>query len=245
LKSGRELRQSFATGIPSIIVVCFAFHFLIGSKKYLKKMTLTTLNLKKKILLCFIAIILPEIIIRTISNPSLHNANNFILMNYLLFFPPKGKLFLPFLTIVSCWGPLFLFIALYFKNFCMEVRKFGFGFVGIIFFTLLLALACEPRYILMGIPFYVFAFVSMFEREPQSKLFNYTFTFLVVMYGQFWIKINYATWDFDAYKNLEEFPKQLFFMHYGLWMSMKTYVIQFIIAAISFVGIRKISLGNT
>ena len=66
LKSGKELRQSFATGIPSIIVICFALSFLIGSKKYLK-MTLTTLGGgKKKILLCFIAIILPEIIIRII-----------------------------------------------------------------------------------------------------------------------------------------------------------------------------------
>jgi hypothetical protein len=83
---------------------------------------------------------------------------------------------------------------------------------------LLLALPAEPRFPTSAWPFLVLGLAMVAEGMRLRRSFWYALAAAVVLLAQFWLPLNAMPWSGDDYALLTEFPKQWYFMHYGLWM---------------------------
>jgi hypothetical protein len=136
-------------------------------------------------------------------------------------------------------GPVLLLIILNWKAFCVESRRLGPGVVAIMGFSMFLGLVCEPRFLAAAWPLFVLAFVLAFETSSTKASFKYALFVLTILYAQFWMMFNLAPWSSSDFEGLQDYPKQLYFMHYGLWMSWWTYAIQFAALVLSAIVLRK------
>jgi hypothetical protein len=98
---------------------------------------------------------------------------------------------------------------------------------------MLLGLVGEPRFLTTAWPFLVLVFVQAFEKMRVKASFKYAFAFLTVLFAQFWMKINLAPWPASPFEGIQDYPKQIYFMHYGLWMSWWSYCIQLVALILS------------
>ena len=223
------------TGLVSVNVgVAIALAMLAGSGLFFR---IVAANLRKTPLInvafAIVALLIPWIIARRLSSPSVAGGNSFVYVLQMSIKPPFGKILLPIVTLVSFWGPVVLLLLLNWKAFCVKARKLGPGFVAVVGLNLPLGLPAEPRYVTFAWPFFVLGAVLTMEGRSKSSSFIYAFAALTILYGQFWMKINLAPWTGDDYANLYEFPKQVFFMHYGLWMNWWAYALQLCVIAVS------------
>jgi len=136
-------------------------------------------------------------------------------------------------------GPLLLLIILTWKAFCVESRRLGPGVVAIIGISMFLGLVCEPRFLTAAWPFIVLVFVLTFEKLSTSTSFKIVLSVLTILYAQFWMKYNLAPWSALDSQGLKDYPKQIYFMHYGLWMSWWSYAIQFTALVLSALWLSK------
>lgn len=215
---------SLLTGLPSLVAVTIALAMLAGSVLFFKTIVV---NLRKPplilVMLAIVALLIPWSIVREIANPSVPNPSGLINILRISLEPPNGKFLLPLVTLASFWGPVVLLLLLNWKIFCSEARKLGPGFMAVVGLNLFLGLATEPRFVTFAWPFFVLGAVLALEGRSRSASFKYAFAALTILYAQFWMKINLAPWTGDDYESLLEFPKQVYFMHYGLWMSWSSY----------------------
>lgn len=234
--------QAVLTGIPSIIVLLIVLYMLFGSANFFR---VIIVGLRKTspllVILAIAAFVIPVAISRYISNSALTNANTIVgLITYII--KPlyiRGGVFLPFVSLAVFWGPLVLLLILYWNAFCVEARKLGVGYILILCIYLTLALIGEPRFLTGGWPFLVFGMVMVLEKSEVRPYFKLLFIFLTILYAQFWVRLNYAPWLGGDFDELESFPKQLYFMHLGLWMAWWPYLIQMFLLVISAFGLHK------
>ena len=84
-----------------------------------------------------------------------------------------------------------------------------------------------------GWPFFVLGLVLALEESSTKTSFKYTLAILTIMFAQFWMKLIWVPWSSQDLQGLLKFPKQLYFMHYGLWMSWWSYSIQLVVLILS------------
>jgi protein-S-isoprenylcysteine O-methyltransferase Ste14 len=72
----------------------------------------------------------------------------------------------------------------------------------------------------------VFGLVKAMNKQPIPRTVLLAFAVLLVLTAQFWLPMNLLPWPGGDYDNLLEFPKQLYFGHYGVWMGWPAYVVQ-------------------
>lgn len=235
-----SLPRRFLTAIPSIFGMTLLLATLIGSTAFLRRglVNLRTTRLSVGIL-AISAIILPFFIVKFISNPSVASPSGLFSLIQAVFLPQAGQFLLPLVTLGVFWGPLVLLLLLRWKAFCVEARKLGLGAVLVVGMTLLLGLVGEPRFLTIAWPFLVLGLVLALESSSTTTSFKYALTTLTILFAQFWLTINYEPWVLHDNAGLLEFPKQLFFMHYGLWMSSLTYAIQLILLVLGAIWLYK------
>ena len=217
------------TGLPSITIVLIGLNMIIGSWQLMKPLAIDLLKPCRLYLvaLATTAILIPWYVINAISNPLIMNPNSYKwIIHHLFFTDRKSMLLLPFVSLVVFWGPAVSLLLLYWKEFCIELRKLGPGIMAMIGLTLPLGLITEPRYVTLGWPFMVFALVMALEKTNRTESFKYIFAILTIIYAQFWMKINLAPWPTNDFEGIKQFPKQIYFMHYGFWMNWLAYLIQ-------------------
>jgi hypothetical protein len=240
--------EKLLTGLPSLVGMLVALAMLIGSVSFFQAV-LASLKMVRLALvaMAIAAVFIPAFIVKIISNPGVANPNSLNLLINAALLPPEGKFLLPIVTLAVFWGPVVLLLLLYWKAFCTEARKLGPGFVAIIGISLPLGLVGEPRFMTIAWPFLVLGLVLVLEVSSMKASFKYVLIVLTVLYAQFWMKLNLAPWLGGDSEGLQEFPKQIYFMHYGLWMSWWAYVIQFIALVISALWLHKavIKVGLT
>jgi hypothetical protein len=185
---------------------------------------------------------IPWVIVRGISSPSVPDPSGFMLVLRLLLFPPNGKFLLPLVALAALWGPIVLLLLLQWKEFCIEARKLGPGFVAVIGLNLPLGLVAESRFVTFAWPFFMLGAVLAMESRTKSTAFKFAFAVLTILYAQFWMKINLAPWTGSDYEHLLDFPKQVFFMHYGLWMNWWSYSLQLCVIVLSVLWLRSTML---
>jgi hypothetical protein len=235
--------ERLLTGLPSFVGMLVALAMLIGSGSFFQAVIASLRKVRLHLVaMAIAAILIPFFIVKLISNPSLANPNSLYELIKLTLLPRdglQGKFLLPIVTLAVFWGPVVLLLVLYWKAFCIEARKLGPGVVAIIGISLLLGLVGEPRFLTIGWPFLVLGLVLAMEASSRKASFKFVMTALTVVYAQFWMKLNLAPWLGADYEGLLEFPKQLYFMHYGLWMSWWSYAIQLIALILSAIWLYK------
>ena len=232
--------ERLLTALPSLFGVLVALIMLIGSRSFLRAVIAILRKVRLSLVVMAVAsVLIPFGIIKTISNPGVANPSDLMLLIKLVVLPQEGKFLLPIVTLAIFWGPVVLLLLLYWKAFCIEARRLGPGVVAIIGISMLLGMVGEPRFMTIGWPFLVLGVALAFERSRTKASFKYVLSFLTVVYAQFWIKLNLAPWLPPDNAGILEFPKQLYFMHYGLWMSWWSYSIQLTVLVLSAIWLRK------
>ena len=161
------------------------------------------------------AFLLPFVVVKSLSDPAGYNPSSLTYLIQLSAIPPGGKFLLPFVTLAVFWGPVVLLLILYWKAFCIQVRKLGPGVLCVIVVSLPFGLVGEPRFMTVAWPFMVLAATLMLEEISLKQSFKYGLGFLYILYGQFWFRINAVPW-----------PGGKDEIHYGLWMSWPAYLVQ-------------------
>lgn len=218
---------SFFTGMPSAFFLLLGLWILGGSVEFF---TRVVVNLKfirmVPLILALSVIMIPFLVAKMISNPELFNPNTPDLLLRLILLPPEGKFFLPLLALVLMWGPSIFLLAYLWDKVSMQARALGPAVVGVIALHLPLILVCESRFLILAWPFLIVCLVKSLEQLTLTIKIRRLFFFLTVFFAQFWMKLNWAKWSVQDYEGLNSFPKQIYFMHTGLWMSWASYVIQ-------------------
>jgi hypothetical protein len=233
--------KGLLTALPTLTGVLVALAMLIGSGAFFKA-ALAGLNWKRFPLavLAISAVLIPHGVVAFISNPGLANPSSLKLLFRLAVYPlQEGKFLFPIVSLAVFWGPVVLLLILFWKAFCVEARKMGPGVVAIIGISLLLGLVGEPRFITIAWPFLVLGIVLVFESSTVKGSFKSALIILTVLYAQFWMKLNMAPWLPPDKAGILDFPKQLHFMHYGLWMSWWSYSIQLAAIVLSSMWLHK------
>ena len=164
------------------------------------------------------------------------------MIRHALFLPPEGKFLLPIVTHAVFWGPIVLLILLCWEKFCVELRKLGLGITVVVALSLPLGLVAEPRFITLTWPIAVLGLTLTFEDMERRASFKYIFAGLTVDFAQFWMKVNTAPWPKPDEEGLFELPKQIYFMHYGLWLSWPFFWGELLVVTLSVLLLRR-SIG--
>jgi hypothetical protein len=226
--------ECFLSALPALSGLFIAIIILIGHSSFIQ-VTFTSL-IKTRLLLWLLGIfsvLIPKVIVILISNPNIPNASGLSNLIWYSIFSIDGEFLLPLVSLVTFWGPVVLLLFLYWKEFSVEARKFGPGFIAVIGLHLFLGLTGEPRFFTIGWPFFVLAIVQAMESSERKKSFKYVFIILTILYAQFWLRINYAPWLSSDTADMFVLPKQLYFMHIGSFMSWWSYFMQFIALIVS------------
>ena len=232
------------TALPSLFGLLVALAMLVGSGSFFQA-TLASLRKARLplMVMAIAAVLIPFYMVKAISNPRIANVSSLFHLIKVAGLPPEGKFLLPIVTLGVYWGPLVLLLILYWEAFCIEARKLGPGVVAIIGISLTLSLVGEPRFMTVGWPFLVLGIVLALEASSTKASFKYVLAALTVLYAQFWMKLNLAPWLSPDYEELLTFPKQVYFMHLGLWMSWWAYCLQLVVLILSAIWLRKTVLG--
>lgn len=240
--------EQFFTALPSLFGLLIVLIFLVGSASFFKTVlfSLRRTNLSL-VALAIAAVLISALLVNSIANPSIANPGSLTNLIRLILFPPEGKFLLPVVTLAVFWGPLVLLLLLYWNAVTIQARKLGPGVMAVIAISLILGLANEPRFLTIGWPFLVVVVVLALEESNTKTSFKYVLIALTVLYAQFWMKLNLAPWSGDDHEGLQDFPKQVLFMHYGLWMGWWAYVIQLGTLVFSAIWLHKtvIKVGGT
>ena len=58
----------------------------------------------------------------------------------------------------------------------------------------------------------------------RTAFFKYAFAVLAIVFARFWMKINLAPWSDQ--NEIFNSPRQIYLMHYGVWMNWWSYSVQ-------------------
>lgn len=231
--------KSFLTVLPALVFMLVALGMLVGSFTFFKTLFFSVRKAELYLVaLALAAVLVPIFLVKFISNPAIANPSSLSLLFHLAIFPQEGKFLLPVISIAVFWGPVVLLLLLYWKGFCIKARLLGPGVMAIVGMSLPLGLVGEPRFMIIAWPFMVLGLVLAMESSTIKSSFKYALTFLTILYAQFWLKLNIAPWEGGDFDMLQEFPKQMYFMHYGLWMGWWAYFIQLVALTLSFLWLR-------
>ena len=237
--------EKLLTGLPSLAGVTVALVMLVGSGLFFR--ALCTNPWKKRLplmLLAIAALLIPRLMVGLIANPSALNVSGLKTVVYVTLLPPPGKFLLSIVTLSVYWGPVVMLLLAKWKDFCIEARKLGPGYLAVVALSLPLGLSAEPRFITCAWPFFVLGAVLAMERTTMGRSFKYVFTILTIFYSQFWLPINSAPWTLDYYGGYNS----LYFMHQGMFMIMGVipYIFYVIFLGITFIWLcRSMPGGET
>ena len=162
---------------------------------------------------------------RLISNPAIPDtADAFSLLSKIAVPAAKPLLFLVAHAVYL--GPAVLLIVLYWPRFALQVRKLGDGARVLVAANLFLACATQSRFLSAAWPFFVAPAAMMLDGARVPRRFQLAFAACVLVFSRGWLVINVSPWPGGSFEGFGVFPKQMYFMHLGEWMSWSSYAWQ-------------------
>ncbi len=219
-----DAAAKLVTGLPTLAGVAIALAMLAGSVTWWRTYFARVWTTRGLAALAIAGLLIPWAIGRSLANPSLASPRDLIGIVKIWLLPANGKVLLPLVSVAVWWGPLVLLGLLCWNAFGREARKLGPGYMAVVGLHLFLGLSTEPRAVTFGWPFFVLGVVLAMETVGRTASFKYAFAALTILSAQFWMKINLAPWSDQ--NEIVDFPRQIYFMHYGLWMNWRSYSVQ-------------------
>jgi hypothetical protein len=220
------LAQQTMTALPSCLLLALAIYVM--GMPLIRRDMLKGLASKYRVqsfALSLVILVVSTIGLRWISNPAVENPSSISELARLILLPPPGKIFLPLVSAAVFWGPVLMVAALMWPRISRAARNMGPGIPAVICITLPFGLVGEPRFITTIWPMIVVLTASVLGDEYKDRRYG-ILILSSIFFAQFWLPLNIAPWTGGDSDGLQQFPKQLLFMHYGLWMSWPTYVLQ-------------------
>ncbi|MBK6732354.1 MAG: hypothetical protein IPG60_15835 [Bacteroidetes bacterium] len=128
---------------------------------------------------------------------------------------------------ISYYGPIALFIIVFWKNLSLKLKEMDLAFVVIILLHLVLAVNSESRFLTMAIPFLLFWIMPVVETMKNRKQGIILFFSIGLIFSKIWLPINTGL----TAENWQE-KADRFFISFGPWMKDYYYFIQLISSAI-------------
>jgi len=141
----------------------------------------------------------------------------------------------PFIFLIShfiYFGPMVFFIIYYWKEFCQEINKYGVGLVFLFVLMIVLSIDSESRHLVNYYPLFVCFIVKAMDDKNIWDLKKIIFFALIsIFFSKIWLPIHLIPWQGE----ILSFPKQLYYMNFGPWMSNKMFYAQliFVLAGIA------------
>jgi hypothetical protein len=214
--------QKFITAMPSCLLAAIAVYVMCRPMLELKNLQgwFSRYRVQSVGL-----VLMSSLGLRWIANPAVENPSSIVLLAKLTLFPAPGKVLLPLVSLAVFWGPFLVLAGLSWPKISAACRNLGPGMVVAICFTLPFGLVGEPRFLTTIWPMLVVLTASVLGRSYPDRL-PVVLLISSFVFAQFWLPLNLVPWPVGDGDGLQEFPKQLYFMHYGLWMGWPGYVIQ-------------------
>lgn len=225
------IAQQAATALPALTLAALAILVLCWPLLRGVKVRAPSAFRIQSALLAIAVLALGWLGVRFLSNPAVPNPSGVVLLAKLVLLPAPGKLLLPLVSAASFWGPFVVFLALCWPRLSVAARSLGPGVAIVIAFTLPFGLVGEPRFLTTIWPMLALLSATLLaEGRPRAViLVLLAASFLL---AQFWLPLNLMPWvDRGGYDDLRLLPKQLYFMHYGLWMGWPAYLGQAVLFA--------------
>ncbi len=184
--------------------------------------------------LAVLALVIPSVIMHKIANPAVVNPSSVSLLRTLTL---TGRPLVGIIAAALYCGPAVLFLALRFPLFLQHARQHGLGYLAVVAFTMVLVLPSEPRFVVAGWPFAVAALAKVADCST-GPAFRKAFVVLTILLGQWWLPLTLVKWPGADSQFLLDWPKQLFFMHFGITLAPSTYLLDVAIVALAALTLR-------
>jgi hypothetical protein len=225
--------QKFITALPSCLLAAIAVYVMCRPMLELKNLQGWFSRYRVQSVGLALAIVLMSSLgLRWIANPAVENPSSIVLLAKLTLFPAPGKVLLPLVSLAVFWGPFLVVAGLLWPKISAACRNLGPGMVIAICFTLPFGLVGEPRFLTTIWPMLVVLTASVLGRSYPDRL-PVVLLISSFVFAQFWLPLNLVPWPGGDIDNLQQFPKQLYFMHYGLWMGWTGYIVQLAMISIT------------
>jgi hypothetical protein len=182
-------------------------------------------------------VIIPKIIINLISNPSISAPGMYsyidIIKGLLITRVRDDLAFLPLVSHVVYYGPVFLLLLTLWRPVAATTVKLGPGFVFTLTVFSVLSIFAESRFTSMLWPFTVTLVSKTISEINVPKSAILTFVLCAAWFSKLWLNINQGPWPKPDLAHLFEWPKSVFFSSQGPWMTSSHYVLQGMIVALS------------
>jgi hypothetical protein len=123
------------------------------------------------------------------------------------------------------FGPAILLMLLIWPRVSAAARELGVGFVVFLTLGLCVSLNSESRVITQYIPGFALALSLALSRMPDLPRWGWGATgIFCVAFSKVWMSMSGPDRIFSG--KFFEFPEQRYFMNFGPWMSLQTYLIQ-------------------
>ncbi len=208
--------QALLTSIVSIALIVPAGAMLLGWPRVVRW---------RNVALATVILILTVAFNIVLTNPDVPGGTGAQLLARFVLLPQGGKFFLPLVSIAVFWGPLAIIAALYWGSVTRSAWHLGPGMAFAVALTLPLMLVTEPRFITFQWPFLTLCTVLAVERRLNGR-FLAGFAATAILFSKFWLPINYAAWVGADDAGIDQFPKQMYFMNLGFWMTWWPFVVQ-------------------
>ncbi|HET8963109.1 MAG TPA: hypothetical protein VFM99_04385 [Chitinophagales bacterium] len=163
----------------------------------------------------------------SIANLELYSTNA-ISSVYLSFLRGVQKPGISLIGHIIYYGPLTLFIIVFWKNLSLKFKEMNLPFVVIILLHLILAVNSESRFLTMAIPFLLFWIMPVAESLKNRMQWIMIFFLIGLLSSKIWLPINTNL----TAENWQE-KADMFFINFGPWMKNYYYFILLISSAIT------------
>ncbi|WP_242185153.1 hypothetical protein [Sphingomonas sp. CARO-RG-8B-R24-01] len=229
LKDPCLIGQKLITAVPSFLIMLLSIILLVMPMARRGMVSVRIDKYRVVSICCAISILIVSWIgVRAISNPLVSNPSNLLILISFSTMPAVGKIFLPFVSLGAFWGALAVFSTVEWPKIASEARNMGAAIVAVLCFTLPLGLVGEPRFLTTIWPILVtLAAIVLGKDDHKSR--DVVLLVATFVLAQFWLPLTIVRWSAGAFTGLDDFPKQLYFMHYGWRMGWIGYGIQAVI----------------
>lgn len=193
--------------------------------------------------------IIPGMILREISNPALlppgivADGYTEILAQLLVLRAREKLLLLSLVAHAVYYGPVFILLAILWRQVIAETVRFGAGFVVMVALFAALSVFAESRFTFLFWPFVVTVVAKVMSAARPGKIALVVFAVATAYFSKLWLRINQAEWPLPDLAGVFEWPKSIYFSHLGPFINGADYVKQGAVACLTalllFLALRK------
>lgn len=216
----------YISAVLNFLLMSYFFFIFLPSKwllsSYLQFFRKGLLKIKiKNVVICVLLFMFIKII-QIFYSSDMSSGTRFLATIYYISLYSSTKPFVYIVTATTYFGPCFILLFLYLKNFKFHLKDLGLGVYGLFIITFIMTFISETRQIINFFPFIILLSVLVFrDFKMEKSLFLLLIIFSFILSKVYIPLFNVPVPDLNNF----QFPNQLFFMN-SYMISNHSYYIQ-------------------